>query len=202
MSIINDILNLKNSGRAGLPVRMAAFLLLVMLTSPVAFKDVPMKRIPLTQGKSALVDDEDFDHVNQWKWCARKSHNSYYAIRTAYLGGGRKNQKIKTVYLHRLIIGAKRGEEIDHRNGDSLDNQKNNLRRCTHAQNMQNMKRQIGKTSEHKGVSWYKPTQKWIAKIVHGGEQIHLGYFVAESDAAKAYNEAAKKYFGEFALKV
>lgn len=144
----------------------------------------------------AFVDDNDYDYLNQWAWCADKSKNTYYAHRCITVGG--KRFKIK---MHRLIIGVYSPEVlIDHRDGDGLNNCKNNLRVCTPAQNSMNrLPLKIGKSSKYKGVHLDKGG-RWIASI--GGKKKsdrYLGTFGSEVDAAKAYNEAAKKHFGEFA---
>jgi len=153
-----------------------------------------MKQIPLTQGKVALVDDADFEELNQWKWYAVWDGWHWYAIRCEQ-NGGRK----QTIYMHRQIMGAARDQQIDHRNRTGLDNQRGNLRFCTTGQNAMNRKKRAGCSSRYKGVTWYKLYGKWMAYIKRRGKQTTLGYFDEELDAALAYNEAATEYFGEFA---
>lgn len=154
-----------------------------------------MKRILLTQGKYAIVDDEDFEWLNQWKWQAQKhSYDGYRAMRGA---GGRKNQR--TVYMHRVIMNAPKGLEVDHINHDTLDNQRKNLRLVTQSQNQQNSKKRKNCSSKYKGVHWHKLTRKWRSKISSLGEPIHLGLYKSEIGAAKAYDKKAIELFGEFA---
>jgi hypothetical protein len=89
---------------------------------------------------------------------------------------------------------------VDHHDGDGLNNQQNNLRAATQSQNNQNARKQVNKTSRFKGVSWYKKYQKWNARIQISRHLRHLGYFMFEGDAAQAYDNAARRIFGEFAL--
>ena len=148
-----------------------------------------MKKIKLTQGKFALVSNEDFEWLSQWKWCAMYSYNTWYVMR------GNHPQ----VLMHRLIMDTPKGADTHHLNHNGLDNRRCNLEICSHQQNGFNQKRQTG-TSEHKGVSWYRRDEKWRAYIVLNNKQIHLGYYHDEIEAAKAYDTAAKKYYKEFAL--
>ena len=152
-----------------------------------------MKRIPLTQDKYALVDDEDFERINQYKWYANNEHGIWYAIRSI-----RKTNGKQTIQrMHRIIMDAPNGFETDHVNHDGLDNRKRNLRICTHAENQHNRKLQDG-TSKFKGVSWHEATKKWQAKITSNGKLIHLGVYDNEITAALAYNIKAKDLFGDF----
>lgn len=164
-------------------------------------EDCQMKQIPLTQGKVAIVDDELYEWLNQWKWLAHwyKNNNSFYAERIIYLGGGRRNPKRKAVRMHRLILRVKKGQITDHINHDTLDNRRVNLRRCTNAQNLQNQLPRKNTSSKYKGVSWYKSNKKWVASIRLNYKYIYLGCFVSEIKAAEAYDAKAKEIFGEFA---
>ena len=152
-----------------------------------------MKTIELTQGKVALVDDEDYEHLNQWKWYAHSSGNTFYAIRNITVGKGKQ----ATLYMHRVIMNTPDGMETDHINGDGLDNRKSNLRVCTVSQNCAN--RRARGTSKYLGVSWHSGNRYWQVRIRKDGFEHYLGNFVSEEDAARAYDAKAKELHGEFA---
>jgi hypothetical protein len=156
-----------------------------------------MKLIELTQNQVALVDDEDYERLNQFKWYAYwdKDIKSYYAVRNDYSNGKQKGFR-----MHRFIMNIDDSKIfVDHKNHLTLDNQKENLRICNNGQNQHNRK-----LSEHssiyKGVSWNKERKKWRALIRNDKKLIHIGRFDNEVDAGKAYNLKAKELFGEFAL--
>ena len=151
----------------------------------------PIKEIELTQGKFAIVDDEDYDRLNQYKW----RYSTGYAMRAVWT----KNKQI-AVLMHREVIGARPEFEVDHINRKRLDNRKENLRECTRSQNACNKPR-IGKVSKYRGVSKYgKSSSSWISRIKTNGKLFYIGSFKEEKEAAKKYNEYAIKFHGEFAI--
>lgn len=157
-----------------------------------------MKRIPLSRGQFAIVDDSDFDWLSQWKWMARwdTKGKCFYAIRTAY------SPRKYCIWMHRLILGLEFGDQRrgDHKNpSKTLDNRRRNLRIATHRQNCANRRRRSTNTSGYKGVSWYKPSRKWKARATVDGEEKHLGYFSNKLVAYDAYKAATVNSYGEFA---
>lgn len=153
------------------------------------------KEIPLTQGKVALVDAEDYDWLNQWKWYASKQKNgSFYAMRRI-----KENGKRFPVLMHRIIIKTPKNMETDHINRNGLDNRKYNLRICTNSQNQMNRGKPKNNKSGYKGVYWNKKDKRWRAEIMVNQHLNFLGNFSMKEDAALAYNKAAIKHYGEFA---
>jgi HNH endonuclease/AP2 domain len=160
-----------------------------------------MKRILLSQGRHAIVDDKDYSYLVQWKWSFGRSTNPDlgYAMRSDYSSG-----KSKTVLMHRIVLERTLGRDLTreaiHRNGNRLDNRRANLREGTPSQRMHHGRRKKPNcTSRYIGVSFHRPRKKWMAGISVRSRQINLGYFTDEARAAAAYNEAAVKYYGEFA---
>lgn len=153
-----------------------------------------MKTIPLTQGFSAIIDDEDFELVSKHKWHVHHSGKNHYAVANVTLPDGRRT----TIQMHALILGNP-GSITDHKDGDGLKNTRSNLRPCTHQQNIfnQGVQAHVSKTSRYKGVHLFE--KKWLARIMINKKMNHLGSFENESDAARAYDRAAKELFGEFA---
>lgn len=145
-----------------------------------------MKELILTQGKVALVDDEDFEELSKHKWSAHYGRGKWYAIR---------NCRKQIIYLHRQIMNTPSNLTVDHIDGDGLNCQKVNMRNCTQSQNMRNSSRKCGV----KGVGKITGGSKYTAQIHVHGTKIHLGSFASLLEAAAAYNVAAVSLFGEFA---
>jgi len=159
-----------------------------------------VKEIALTRGQVALVDDEDFERVNKYKWCAVwDSGRRIYTARRAKRVRERENGKQGCIYLHRFVMDAPNGEDVDHRDHDPLNDQKSNLRICARSQNCMNQLKQDGCSSRFKGVVWNKKKLNWQASIKKDYKQHHLGFFTDETDAARAYNQAALRLHGDFA---
>jgi hypothetical protein len=159
-----------------------------------------MKVISLTQGKVALVDDVDYAWLSRFKWyankCTLKTRVIWYAMRTT----SRNVRPRRTFLMHREIAAVDGLLDVDHHDGDGLNNQRYNLRPATRSQNFQNRRKEPGKTSEFKGVSWHRRAQKWTVQIGVNGQHKYLGLFEDEVEAARVYDRAAEQYFGEFAL--
>lgn len=148
-----------------------------------------MKKIALTRQNFVLVDDSDYDFLNKWRWFAHKAGNKYYASRTV---------KGKTIKMHRILTGALKSEEVDHIDGNSLNNQRKNLRICTRSQNLFNKTKQKNNTSGFKGVSWCERDKVWRAQIDANKIVHRLGDFLTKEEAYEAYCKACIKYHGEF----
>jgi len=147
-----------------------------------------MRKIKLTQGKQAIVDDNDFDELNKYKWYTKHQCRNYYVVRHHPLNHGR------LIWMHRIIMGDNHGMDIDHINGNGLDNRKINLRFCTRSQNNQNQRM---RNKKFKGFS--KRDNTYQARITVSGKRIYIGSYRSQIGAALAYNIAAKLYFGDFA---
>jgi hypothetical protein len=158
-----------------------------------------MKEIPLTQGKVAIVDDCDFEWLNQWNWCAakdpRKTGDVWYAIRH----GPSTETPRRTIRMHREIAARAGLPQVDHSDGNGLHNWRSNLRPCTATQNNANMRKRPETSSQFKGVTWRRDTSVWKARIRVNRNLINLGCFTDEIEAAKAYDTAAREHFGGFA---
>ena len=156
-----------------------------------------MKYIKLTKNQVAIVDDEDFERINKNKWYAGFDivMGKYYARRGIWL-----NKKVGAILMHRFILNTFNKEHIDHINGNTLDNRKDNLRICTVQQNQFNQKnpRKDNKLGI-KGVYLDSKIRKFVAQIKVNGKLIYLGCFNVAGDADSAYRKAEEKYFGEFA---
>jgi hypothetical protein len=154
-------------------------------------------QIPLKTGIFALVDEEDYGIVSGIKWYAATSRTRQDG---KYRVIGRLFAPRKNIYMHRLIMNAPKGMEVDHINGDPLDNRRINLRICTRSQNAKNIIKHIENgSSKYKGVSFDFVNRKWKSRIQCNRKEIWIGRFDSEIEAAKAYDRAAKELYGEFA---
>lgn len=161
-----------------------------------------MKKIKLTRGKFALVDDEDFQELSKYKWQAKTDGYNWYAKRGYY---NKETKKCVEIKMHRQIMNHPIGMKIDHINHNGLDCQKQNLRICTHGENMMNRKKKVSGISKYLGVSISKSTVRgkiykyWSAVLRADGKVYNIGKFKTEENAAIAYNIFAEKHHGQFA---
>lgn len=150
--------------------------------------------IPLTQGQACVIDDSDWPAVKDIRWRAYKGRaGQWYAVATARGG--------YTLRMHRILTQATSGQQVDHKDGDGLNNRRDNLRTCTASENQRNRKK-IKSSSGYKGVclnTVQKLRKPWQCHIKVNGKQIHLGMYRTAKQAAKAYDAAARRLFGEFA---
>lgn len=151
-----------------------------------------MKLIPLTKGQVALVDDEDYEYLSQWKWYAdyNPKTKSFYATRHSPRHGGGRH----TIRIHRIILNAQKGEQVDHESHDTLDNRRANLRLTNSQGNNSNASRRMDNTSGHCGVHWHKRKKRWCAHIRINSKRIHLGSYTEKSDAIAARQAANIQY--------
>ena len=158
----------------------------------------PFRRIPLSQGRYAIVDPEDHERLSRHKWYVCRRGHTYYAMRGQWSPILRKRL---TISMHREIIAVPEDLFVDHINHNGWDNRKANLRPATAADNARNARYpKINTTSKYRGVWYNLQTRKWRVTIRVHGRRKHIGYFKDEIDAAKAYDKAAKKHYGQFAI--
>lgn len=150
-----------------------------------------MKIVKLTQNRYTFVSNIDYDIVSKHNWSVNSCN---YVSCYAYVNGKRT-----FLTLHKLIMNTPYGMEVDHINGNRFDNRRSNLRLCTHSQNCVNRKSKIEPKSGFRGVGFHYGTNKWRAVIKVNQKKISLGLYFAKEEAARAYNLAALRYFGEFA---
>lgn len=152
--------------------------------------------IPLSRGMFALVDESDYDFLSQFTWSVCGGTRNKYAEFRKHVDG-----KMKTFSMHRLLLQAPANMQVDHRNGNGLDCRRSNLRLCSATQNRKSLRKQLRATaSRFKGVCWDKIARKWTARIRPNRTEIFLGRFDTEVAAGVAYNQAAVKHFGDYAL--
>lgn len=150
-----------------------------------------MRQIPLTKGHFAIVDDDDYPIVSQYKW----TYDNGYAVRKTTLATG----KYKKISLHRFLTSAQPKQMVDHANGNGLDNRRCNLRLCTGSQNNANRRVLRPSSSPYRGVRKASNVERWEAAIGHNYRFIHLGSFLTQEEAARAYDAKAIELYGEFA---
>lgn len=155
-------------------------------------------KIPLTQGMFALVDDEDAEKANRYRWYPKKKKSTCYAVTSVKRTDGKRSM----LRMHKFLTGY---NQTDHANGNGLDNRRENLRDATHSENARNSRKMQGTTSQFKGVHWHAKRACFAAFLRvpnddgGSGRRTWLGYFTDESNAAHAYDAAAREYFGEYA---
>lgn len=154
------------------------------------------KQIYLPNGLVVLVDDEDYDRLSVYNWSISGTNRIGYARRARKTG----LLQYKNQYMHREILGIEDPNIfIDHKDGNTLNNQKSNLRLCNQSQNLANQGKQRDNTSGYKGVSWHKNRKTWVGHVSHENKQVHVGVFDTAIEAAKAVDKKAIELFGEFA---
>lgn len=149
-------------------------------------------RLPLSDGSCAIVDASDVEMLSHWTWRVSEGYVRAY-------GGMSADGKVQHVRMHRVIMAPDPGQDVDHINGDGLDNRRANLRLCHRRQNIRNQRKHRNNTSGYKGVFWQRDKGKWRASISKNYRSHHLGYFTGKTEAARAYDSAARELHGEFA---
>ena len=154
-----------------------------------------MKEIELVNNKGvALVDDSDFKMLSRYSWCILQQKHTSYAV-----AGIKRNDKWTMIRMHRLLMNEPKGLQVDHIDGNGLNNQRSNIRLCTNTQNLYNKKVHKNCKSGFKGVRWHDEAKKWQTRVTIDGKQKSIGYFFCLVKAAKVYDNAAREYYGKFA---
>lgn len=154
-----------------------------------------MKAIPLTKGFQALVDDADWPRLMLHSWYALEGKSGVYAACRVSDGGGKSH----IVLMHRMIMDNPEKLHVDHKNHNTLDNRRDNLRVATPRQNQHNSRKNEAKTSQFKGVYWLSSRNRWVSDITLDTGRKRIGSFRSELEAARAYDAVARAEFGEFA---
>lgn len=152
--------------------------------------------VSLSKGKFAIIDAQDADYINQWKWTYLSSG---YAFRRKYLGVVDGKEQSEYILMHRLLMDCPEGYEVDHINHNRLDNRKSNLRIVTRAQNTHNAGIRSDNTSGHKNIYWYKAYKKWMVTVGANGKSHFIGYYDKLDEAVEAKKLAIKRLHGEYA---
>jgi hypothetical protein len=159
-------------------------------------------RIPLHSRKHpplfAVVDALDAPLLARFRWNVVWDHTTYYAVAIVQVGR-RPFRTTTTLRMHRLIVGATKGTWVDHRDGNGLNNTRANLRVCSPAENARNRRKSETVTTPFKGVCFFPRTGRWKVTIRLDDQNVHLGYFATAEEGARAYDEAARRHWGEFA---
>lgn len=161
-------------------------------------KIIPVKIRNFRASVPAFIDDQDHDFLSAFVWYVDPGTSTLYArkMESRRKGG---SWKTKSVSMHRLIVNAPRGKDVDHINGNGLDNRRANLRICSRKENLGNQRVRTNNTSGFKGVYWHNRAKKWCAQITENEHGRHQGLFQTKEEAARAYDLAAKNLYGDFA---
>jgi hypothetical protein len=169
----------------------------VQSVNPLIGIEKKSRKIPLTQNKASLVDEEDYERLSKYKWFAHKGRYTYYAVRHLPCKEGHH-----LVRMHREVLGLMKGDGIicDHKNGNGLDNRQDNLRRASYCLNKYNTQIYKNNTSGFRGVYFMKDREKWAVQIGKDGKLIYCGSYKSKEEAAIVYDKMAIKYYGDDAI--